>query len=398
MVTTIESCELLLLSARYRPEEVWGWPGGVYRGWTSAFVRLTGADGTIGHGEIGDGLNTPDLVPPLLHRAAQMVVGLPAEPRAVLQALTRGAPGWGHGGLFSSVVAGIEMATFDLLGRSLGTPASVLLGGPVRTELPVYASGGLDPCPDAVRAEVRRHVSDGFRAVKIRIGYGTQTDVRRVAAAREELGPDADLMLDLGASYLPEPPDLRTVVTLARALEPYSPYWLEDPLPRTDVTGHARLRGDIDMRVATGENERTPDHVQRLLDAEAVDVIQTDAVYVGGILRQMELAALVESAGARLAPHTWCSGPGVMANATVVACAPAGLYVELPRVPNALRERTLAQALRLTDGRMQLPDLPGLGIQLDDELATWAFDPDAGPRLHNARDASSASLGPEAAR
>lgn len=387
-VTTIEACELLLLSRRYAPSEVWGWPGGTYEGWTSAFVRLTGTDGAVGYGEVGDGLNAPELVPAMFRRAAAMVIGLPAEPRAVLELLTRGSPGWGHGGLFQSVIAGIEIATFDLLGTSVGVPAHTLLGGPVRTELPVYASGGLAKDVDALRAEVRRYVEDGFTAVKMRIGYGTGVDLWRVAAAREELGEGGRLMLDLGASYLPNPPDVREVIALARALDPYAPYWLEDPLPRDDVRGHALLRGEIGTRVATGENERSRDHVLRLLDAGAVDVVQTDAVYVGGILRQMELAALIDSAGARLAPHTWCSGPGLMANVTAVACAPAGLCVELPQVPNPLRERTLVAPLKLRDGALLLPDAPGLGVCVDEEMLTWTFDPTAGPRLHNAGPAS----------
>jgi len=381
---TIERCELLLLSRRYAADEVWGWPGGTYQGWTSAFVRLTGTDGSIGYGEVGDGLNAPQLVPPMFRRASDMVTGLPAEPRVVLDRLTHGSPGWGHGGLFQSMIAGVEMATFDLLGNSLGVPAHTLLGGPVRTLLPVYASGGMNPDANELQSEVRGYVQEGFTSVKIRIGHGTATDVGRVAAAREELGETGRLMLDLGASYLESPPDLREVVALARALEPYSPYWLEDPLPRDDIRGHAILRGEIGTRIATGENERTPDHIRRLLDAGAVDIVQTDAVYVGGILRQMELAGIVASAGARLAPHTWCSGPGLMANVTVVACAPAGLCVELPRVPNPLREGTLVAPLRLQEGALVLPDAPGLGVHVSAEMESWVFDPHAGPRLHNA--------------
>lgn len=381
---TIDACELLLLSRRYDSDQVWSWPGGRYEGWTSAFIRLTLDDGTIGYGEIGDGLNTPKLVPPMVERAASVVIGLPAEPRTVLERLSSSAPGWGYGGLYQSVIAGIEAATFDALGRSLEVPAYTLLGGPVRRDLPVYASGGLSSEPAVISKEVARYVDDGFAAVKIRIGFGADIDERRVAAAREALGNDRELMLDLGASYLPEPPDVRNVIELGRRLEPYRPHWLEDPLPRNDIRGHATLRRELNMRIATGENERTPDHVARMLDAEAVDVVQTDAVYIGGILRQLEIAALVASAGARLAPHTWCSGPGIMANITAFACTPVGSYVELPRVPNELRERSLLRPLRIENGTLALPNAPGLGVKIDDEMLSWTFDATAGPRLANA--------------
>src|SRR5690606_30603981 len=105
------------------PEEYWSWPGGRYEGWTSAFVRLTGDDGTVGYGEIGDGLNVREMIRPVFDWVAERVPGLPAEPRTIIERLTRAAPGWGHGGLYQSVISGIEMAAFDLLGRALDVPA-----------------------------------------------------------------------------------------------------------------------------------------------------------------------------------------------------------------------------------------------------------------------------------
>lgn len=380
----IASCQLELLSYRYTDEEVWAWPGGRYEGWTSAFIRLSGDDGSVGYGEIGDGLNVRDMIRPIVEWAGERVHGMPAEPRSVLERLSRAAPGWGHGGLYQSVVSGIEMATFDLLGRAVGLPAYALLGGAYRAALPAYASGGLSAEPEEIAAEVRDHVAAGYRAVKIRIGFGLSRDQDRVAAARDVLGPDGDLMVDLGASYLPDPPDVREVVHMARGLEPYRLYWLEDPLPRQDVAGHAQLRSEIDTRLAFGENERTPDHIARMLEAQAVDIVQPDAVYTGGILRQMEIASMVGSAGARLAPHTWCSGPGLMANLTVVAAAPAAVYLEVPRVPNPLREGTLREPLELVDGAVRLPQSPGLGLEISEEMRSWTYDPAAGPRLTNA--------------
>lgn len=381
---SIVSCELEFLSRRYAPEQYWTWPGGRYEGWTSAFVRLTGDNGTVGYGEIGDGLNVRDMIRPAFDWAASRVIGQPAEPRGVIERLTRAAPGWGHGGLYQSVISGIEIASFDLLGRALGVPAHVLLGGAFRRQLPVYASGGIAADPSDLAAEMTSHVAAGFKAVKMRIGFGADIDEGRVAAAREALGDDVELMLDLGASYLPDPPDVRTVVELSERLDRYRPYWLEDPLPRDDVNGHAMLRRELSTRIAMGENERTFDLIRRMLDAGAVDIVQSDAVYMGGILRQMEVAALAQAAGARLAPHTWCSGPGVMANLTVVAAAPAACFLELPRVPNDLREGTMAQPLAIENGFVALPETPGLGVEFSDEVRGWTYDPEAGPRLANA--------------
>lgn len=380
----IVRAELLLSSYRYREAEIWHWPGGEYRGWTTAFVRLTDDTGQTGLGEIGDGLNTPLLIRPLYERAARLVKGLPVSPRAVRDALVRSAPGWGAAGLFQSVIAGFELATFDLLGRISSLPAHQLLGGAKAQTVTPYASGGLSTDPDEIHREVSGHVERGFGAVKIRIGFGAGMDTDRVAAARDALGPERHLMLDLGASYLPEPPDWRQVMALYEALAPADPYWLEDPLPRRDVEGHARLRRELPTRIATGENERDVDLVQRWLDAGAIDILQTDVLYVGGILSQLELAELAHRHGVALAPHSWCSGPGLMANLTTVATAPAGLWLEYPQPRNPFREGTLATPLQLAQGRIPVPDAPGLNVSLPATLENMDFDEEAGPVLRNA--------------
>ncbi len=372
----------MLISHRYRPEEVWGWPGGVYRGWTTAFLRVVSDDGCEGIGEIGDGLNFPEAIQPIVDRFVPGVVGRPARPRAIVAALESSAPGWGVGGLVSSVISGIEIAIIDLIGKRAGVPAQAVLGGAYRDNVPAYASGGLTVEPKALQDELTAYLRAGYRAVKIRIGHGFDLDLRRVEAAREAVGADVQLMLDFGASYLAEPPSLGYLTRLARRLEPFEPDWLEDPLPRRDVVGLARLRRETCIPIAAGESERSLDNVLRMLDAEAVDILQTDAVYVGGILRQIEIGELAGQAGVRLAPHTWGSGPGLMANAVAVACSPAGLIVEVPQVLNPLRELTLAEPLRLVDGTLRAPQSPGLGVVLPDELRSRGFDPYAVPSLH----------------
>lgn len=384
LAPSIATCQLRLISYRYAPDEVWSWPGGVYRGWTTAFLTVTDADGCEGIGEIGDGLNVPEAIQPIVDRFARMLVGRPACPRSIVSALERSSPGWGTGGLVGSIISGIEIALVDLVGRHHGVPAHELLGGRVRDELPAYASGGLATDPRALQDELSTYVRAGYRAVKMRIGHGLELDVRLVEAAREAIGWDVELLLDFGATYLPEPPGLSYLVMLAGRLEPFRPGWLEDPLPRLDVASMAHLRRETSIPIAAGEAERSIDNILRMLDAEAVDILQTDAVYIGGIERQFEVARLASEADVRLAPHSWGSGPGLMANAVAVACCPAGLFLEVPQVRNPLREATLAVPLRLVAGRLRVVQTPGLGVVLPDEVRSRGFDPDALPTVHTA--------------
>ncbi|WP_324667899.1 mandelate racemase/muconate lactonizing enzyme family protein [Geochorda subterranea] len=379
----IEKVELIRLTYRYSPDQAWGWPGGTYRGWTAAFVRVTDDEGCYGIGEIGDGLPAPQLLPPIIERVRQMLVGKdPRCVRGLLDRLYRSAPGWGRRGIHISVLSGVESALFDLLGKRLGVPVHVLLGGAVRTRLPVYASGGVDSSLDQLVRELRSYVERGFTAVKVRIGYGYARDIAIVEAARHAVGKDVRLLLDFGASYLPCPPNLVDVARLARELEKFDPYWLEEPLFPDDVSGHRRLRQMTHIPIALGENTRTHHEVLPFLEQGAVDILQTDAVYAGGMLEQLRIASLAAQYGVMMAPHTWGSAPGLMANLHAFACMPNGLIAEYSQMHNPLRERLLLAPLQLEHGELVLPEHAGLGIDLPESLVSdYPYDPDAGAVL-----------------
>jgi len=374
----ITNVECIRLTYKYTPEEVWGWPGGTYKGWTTCFVRITDAEGRQGVGELGDGLPAPDLVPAVVEKLKPILVGKdPRQVRLLKDQLYRSAPGWGRRGLGISIISGIESALFDLVGKALGVPAYTLLGGAVRSRLPVYASGGLDTTIERLQQELQGYVARGFRAVKIRVGYGLERDLGVVAAARTAIGPGVRLMLDYGASYLKSPPNVIEVAQLARALEPFAPFWLEEPLHPDDLAGHRRLRERTSIPIAAGENTRTIHEVRQFLDADAVDIIQPDAVYAGGMLEQIEIGLASAERGVMLAPHTWGSAPGLMANLYAAACIANTLIIEYSQALNPLREKLLIRPLQLEDGELVVPDLPGLGIDLSETLIEqYPYDPE----------------------
>jgi len=242
--------------------------------------------------------------------------------------------------------------------------------------LPVYASGGVNPSIEALTEELKNYVARGFRAVKIRLGYGFEEDLARVAAARKAVGPDVHLLLDMGASYLPEPPNVIEMMRLARHLEQFDPFWLEEPLPPDDLAGHRRLRSSTWIPIAAGENTRTVSEVQQIMDAEAVDILQTDVVYAGGIMEQLRIGEAAASYGVMLAPHTWGSAPGLLANLHTIACLSNALIVEYSQAYNPLRQSLLVRPLQFEDGELLLPEVPGLGVDITSEvIERYPYDP-----------------------
>ncbi len=167
-----------------------------------------------------------------------------------------------------------------------------------------------------------------------------------------------------------------------RALEAFDPFWLEDPLHPDDIAGHRRLREATSILIAAGENTRTVHEVRQFLDAEAIDVIQADAVIAGGMLAQLEVRTLAAQHGVGFAPHTGGSAPGFMANIHTLACSPASLIMEFSQAANPLRERLLTQPLQMEDGHLVLPELPGLGVAVPPEiLEEFPYDAEAGAVL-----------------
>jgi L-alanine-DL-glutamate epimerase-like enolase superfamily enzyme len=384
----IAKVEYVRLSHRYAPEEVWSWPGGTYNGWTTGLVLITDDEGRYGIGEIGDGMTAPDVVPAAVDQFASQLIGAdPRNIRGLKERLYLAHPGWGRRGLGISVIGGLEIALFDLMGKALGVPVHLLLGGATRTRLPVYASGGVDSTVDELTHELRGYVERGFRAVKVRIGRGDEHDLEVVGAARAAVGDGVHLMLDYGASYLPR----RSVVEvsrLARRLEVFDPFWLEEPLHPDDLAGHRHLRKATSIPVAAGENTRTVHEARQLLEAEAVDILQTDAIYAGGLLEQLEIGTMAACAGVAFAPHSWGGAAGLLAAIHICACLPGALVIEYSQARNAVRDQMLVEPLRMADGELLLPDVPGLGIELRPEvIEAFPYDPAAGATLNLELDA-----------
>jgi D-galactarolactone cycloisomerase len=268
----------------------------------------------------------------------------------------------------------LEVAVWDLVGRALGTPCRLLLGG--RSErLLAYASS----CERVGLSErVRRCLAlrdAGVRAFKIRLDEGWRRTVEVVAAVRDAVGPDVELMVDANQGWrmagdLAPRWDVPAAVRLARALEPLGVYWLEEPLRADDVDGYAVLRRRTDLRLAAGEMVRGAHEARELVLRGGVDVVQTDVTLAGGIGGCRRIAALADLAGRAWSPHTWSNGYGLLANLHLALAVSTCPYVEVPLDPPgwsaSRRDWLLPAPLEVAaDGTIAPPEGPGFGVVPD---------------------------------
>ena len=277
----------------------------------------------------------------------------------------------GVGNQLTACLAGVNVALFDAIARGFGVRVCDLIGGCRTMRIPAYASTGFfsdDPERQLshMLAEAAGHPYVG---AKIKIGRGVRNDVERVREAREALGPDKLLMVDINGAYTVD-----VALECARAIAPFDIHWMEEPLPPGDFAGYAELRARSPVPIAAGEAHHTLRDFQALIDGRCLDIVQPSIPGVGGITEAKRIATLALAANLRLAPHVWGGAVGLAAACHFIAAQPASPHVDHPPYPqmleydmsdNALRTHLLKMPLELEQGHVVLPQGPGLGIELD---------------------------------
>lgn len=268
----------------------------------------------------------------------------------------------GRRGITVSALSGIDIALWDLLGKTLGQPVWRLLGGRFRDRVPAYASGGWAPV-GAVGKQLRQYVDRGHRAVKMRVGLQDRSiddSAARVREARQVLGPDVGLMVDAHGTW-----SVREAQRFARKVADCDLAWLEEPVSPDNVAGQAEVRAATDIPIAAGETEQTRFAFRDLIEARAVDVLQPDVAIAGGITETLRICALAATHGLTVAPHLW-GGAILFASGLHVATAtPCVTTLEFSRGENPLLNDMVEEPFTLVDGHVLAPDRPGLGITLD---------------------------------
>jgi L-alanine-DL-glutamate epimerase-like enolase superfamily enzyme len=396
----VTDARAILVTTTWRGDPAWT-AGAEFRR-SAALVEVTTDEGLTGLGETVMGYFCPDLVPPIVAWARELLVdraiGLdPRQPERAFDELAQRCRWWGRTGAALSVLSGVEMALWDIAGKAAGRPVHALLGGLAHARLPAYASGGTGAWPiERTVEQARRYVDAGFRALKLGTGfdgrpgsrstgvapapYGTwyapttagrvADEVAKLTALREALGPDVELALDTHAVQVRDPWGRADALALARALEPFDLLFWEEPLRYEDPEGYAELRRRSRVPIAGGECLTGVDEVRRFLDLDALDLVQPDASHVGGIAVTRRVADLAAARGVGLVVHTGAAiGPGLMANLHAAFASPSARAVELALAPDNVRRELLVEPLAIEDGDVLAPTAPGLGVRLPDGFA-----------------------------
>jgi L-alanine-DL-glutamate epimerase-like enolase superfamily enzyme len=350
-------------------------------------VELGSDDGEVGLGESAIYGGPASVVETMIHdELAPRILGEdPTRPEWLWQVMMGRSHQHGDGGLLPAAVSGLDVAVWDLMARKAGLPLYRLLGG-YRDEVRAYASAGFyaeGKDAEGLADEARRYVEAGFQHVKIKVGRTTDTpvnplvhmdapefatvtfaeDLRRVRAVRKAIGDDVHLMVDANNAWTKP-----TALEAGREFERLGVHWFEEPVPTDDREGSATLAAAIDVPIAGYETRTGLAGFRDLIADRAVDIVQPDVIWSGGITACRRIAALAAAAGMPCVPHVFSTAVSLAANLHFIASIPNSYLLEFDQNPNALRTELLDRPITPDEqGVVAVPNGSGLGVRLDRE-------------------------------
>ncbi len=370
-IVDIELINLLIpLKASTLPKPV----GKDYR--AHMLVRVRCDNGLEGFGEGFWGNATTAVTAVIRDMLASEIIGREATNVAGLyERMYRSGLYFGRVGITSCAIGALEIALWDIVGKHFGAPVHVLFGGSVRPMPPpfptlralvgeigekgvaAYASMQWYKTPEEVAAVATEIVKAGFKSVKLH-----QVDIASVKAAREAVGDNVEIAIDTTAYFNPLEAE-----RFVRSLADLNVGWLEEPIwPPDDYQALARLRRRSPVPIAGGENEFSILGFTRILDDEAVDILQPDVVNTGGLMESFKVYSIAQSRNVRITPHNSRYGPAHAASAHLCFLFPNVIALETPWTQ--LEANLLREGPKVSDGYVRMTGKPGLGIVIDEEV------------------------------
>jgi L-alanine-DL-glutamate epimerase-like enolase superfamily enzyme len=308
---------------------------------------------------------------PLSHKIcrglAECVVGEdPFEIDLLVHKMYEGSIFFGRQGAAIQAMSGVEIALWDIVGKATGRPVYQLLGGGFKKTFGAYASILFGDKPADTERIGRELAAKGYRAVKFGwgpMGQSEESDIAHVRAARRGIGDKVELMVDAGLCW-----DTATALRRARQFEEFNLTWLEEPLHPDNIEGYGRLSRNSPMRIAAGEEVCDIGEFRRLMDVGGIDVVQVDVTRVGGLARSKRIGLDSAERHRLCVNHSYKTGINIAASLHFVAALPNTHYFEYCVEQGALRQTLTKQRFPVVDGEIRVPEEPGLGVELDEEV------------------------------
>ena len=344
------------------------------------FIEVSTDEGITGWGEITGTLPVANRsVCAALRHVSDLIEG--DDPRLIemiWNKIFRSFTYMGSRGATTNIISAIDIALWDIRGKVLGLPISELFGGPVRDGVPIYCHPQNGSSIEEMVQHVKAIVETGQKALKLdpfqphheeeSNGYLTgklsaeseNLGVDRIAAIREAVGPDIEVMIDCHGRF-----DVPTAIRLAKALEPYNIWWFEEPVPVESTHALRQVRENVGVPICVGERLHTRWEFVPILENELADFIMPDVTWTGGISEIKKIATMAEAYYVPISPHD-ASGPvNVLAGAHAMASVPNHYRVETSRAKLNAYDEYIDHSLDIRGDKIYLSDRPGLGIELD---------------------------------
>lgn len=350
------------------------------RGWYyktkgALVVEIVTDEGIVGWGDCyGPAAVNKAIVDTVLR--ANLIGRDPFDVEVIWEELYNKVKDYGLTGMTISAISGVDIALWDIIGKAVDKPIHKLIGGAFRTKLQAYATGlyfkDMNRLNEQAVEEAKGYVEQGFTAIKMKIGLGSITkDVDRVAAVRDAIGNDVQLMVDANHCFT-----VPQAISIGRELEKLGVYWFEEPISPEDLDGYVEVTRKLDMAIAGGENEFTKFGFRRILEKRAMDIVQPDVCAAGGITECKKIATLAQAQSIQCVPHAWGTAIGLAATMHYLASLPNTPPCLVPIPPmleyeqtfNPFRDELSTTSLLHKGGMVDVPTGPGLGIEIDREV------------------------------
>src|SRR3954467_8421655 len=334
--------------------------GWLYKSRGTCLVEIETDDGIVGWGEcygpsaVAKAFIETQLAPRVIGRD-------PFDVEVIWEDLYNRIKDYGPKGMSIAAISGIDIALWDIIGKSCNKPIHKLIGGAFRTEVDAYATGlyftDMDRLVDEAVEEAAGYVTAGFKAIKMKIGLGSiERDFERVKAVREAIGPNIKLMVDANPCFT-----VPAAIRLGRKLQELDIEWFEEPISPEDIDGYVEVSRALDMAVAGGENEFTRWGFREAIVRKAMDIVQPDVCAAGGISECKKIATLAMAHGVECVPHAWGSAIGLAATLHFLAALPdqppsfrpMPPLLEFEQCENPFRDHLSREPITLNRGKVQ---------------------------------------------